>query len=525
MTVDRIEVKTAWTVTDAGEIEGLASVFGTADLSGDVVHKGAFAGVKPPLPMMASHDQADVVGVWDALEEVPEGLRVKGRLLVKDVARAAEVRALILSGAMTGLSIGYIARKASKRIGGGRDLRAVDLLEVSVVAVPMHPGARIISAKSEREGAGMDPEEVEKLKAELEAKAAELANAAETKSAAMMEAAVKASLKPLLERLGKLEAKANRADGNGNEGPSEERKAFHAYLQRGDRASEETKGFVASSDPQGGYLAAPEFSAEVLRDIIELSPIRSLASVRGTGAPSVIYPTRKPFGNATWDDDQDDETESAAASIFGALEVVTKGMSTYVDIHNNLLADAPAVETEIRAALAEDFERKETLAFTNGNGLTQPEGVMTHAAIAEYKNGHATVIQADALIKFLYSITASYRNKGVWMMNGTTLGLLRTLKDTTNNYLWQPSYQAGQPETLLGRPVIENVDMPDVAANATPIIYGDFSGYRILDRLALSVLVDPFTRAVQKQTRYHSGRRVGGRVIMAAKFKKLKMAV
>lgn len=513
--MDRLEIKAAWTATDAGEIVGLASVYGTADLGGDVVHRGAFKSARAPIPMLASHDQADVVGVWDALEETAEGLRVKGRLLVDQVARAAEVLALIKAGAMTGLSIGYVARKAARRDKGGRDLREVDLLEVSVVAVPMHPAARIISAKS-TEGGNMDPEELEtKLKD------------VETKAAGAVSAAVAAALKPITDRLDKVEAKANRAAGNdakGDEEQSIERKAFRAYIQRGNLA-EEVKALTLSSDPNGGYLAPAEFSGEVLRDIVELSPIRSLASVRGTNAPSVIYPTRKPMGNATWDDELDDETETTSTNIFGNLEVFTKGMSTFVDVSNMLLQDAPEAETEVRTALAEDFEKKETVAFTNGNGVTQPEGFMTHAAIAEMNMGHAANILPDALVTFLYSITPTYRNAGVWAMNGATLGKVRNLKDGQGNFLWQPSYQAGQPETILGRPVVEIIDMPDVAAGAYPIIYGDFSGYRILDRASLSLLVDPYSRATQKQTRYHAGRRVGGRVIMPAKFKKLKMAV
>lgn len=512
----RLEFKAGWTVSEEGDLVGLASVFGTVDRGGDVVRKGAFKSARPPIPMLASHDQADVVGVWDALEEVAEGLRVKGRLLVKEVARAREVLALIKEGAMTGLSIGYVTRK-SARTTNGRDLLDVELLEVSVVAVPMHPGARITDAKSQK-GNDMDPEELENKLKEIETKS-------RTAAEALIAAAVAAATKPLTDRLAAVEAKSNRATGGGaNEEPSEERKNFRAYMQRGNLA-EETKALTVSTDPNGGYLAPPEFNAEVLRDIVEISPIRSLASVRGTNAPSVIYPTRKPMGNATWDDELDDETETATNNIFGTLEVVGKGMSTFVDVSNMLLQDAAEVETEVRTALAEDFEKKETVAFCNGNGVTQPEGIMTNTAIAEMNMGHAANILPDTLVTFLYSITPTYRNKGVWFMNGTTLGKVRNLKDGQGNFLWQPSYQAGQPETILGRPVIEIIDMPDVAANAYPIGYGDFSGYRILDRLALSMLVDPYSQATRKFTRYHAGRRVGGKVIMPAKFKKLKMAV
>lgn len=511
----RLDFKAALAVDDEGVIEGLASVFATADRGGDVVHKGAFAGTIFPLPMLASHDPADVIGVWEEGRETPEGLAVKGRLTLT-VQRAREIRDLILAKAMGGLSIGYVATRKAMRTGGGRDLLAVDLVEISVVAVPMHPGARITSAKSaDQKGKTVDPE----LQAALDG--------VETKAVGAVAAAVTAAIAPLAERLDGIEAKANRPgnDAKGEAEPTPERKSFAAYLRLGDRAPElDLKALLPNSDPQGGYLAPPELSSEILRDLVEFSPIRALASVRGTSAPSVIYPTRAPMGNAVWDDALDDETETSG-NPFGSLEVVVKGMSTYVDLHNQLLQDAPQVEAEVRAAVAEDFGKKESVAFVKGDGITQPEGVMTHAGIAGTNNGHATVLAADALINLIYAVPATYRNAGTWAMNGSTLAAVRKLKDGQGNYLWQPSYQAGQPEMILGRPVVEVLDMDSIAAGTAPILYGDFSAYRILDRMALSILVDPYTRATQKQTRYHAGRRVGGRVIMPAKFRKLIMAV
>lgn len=511
----RLDFKAALTVDDEGTLEGLASVFGTADRGGDVVHKGAFAKAAFPLPMLASHDPADVIGVWEEGRETAEGLAVKGRLTLT-VQRAREVLDLIRAKALTGLSIGYVPTRKAARKGGGRDLLAVDLCEISVVAVPMHPGARITSAKSAyQKGSQVEKEELE-----------EALKGVETKAVGAVAAAVTAALAPVVERMDAIEAKANRPgnDGAAEGEPTEERKAFQAYLKFGDRAPEaELKALSTVSDGQGGYLAPPEFSAEIIRDLVEFSPIRSVASVRGTTAPSVVYGTRKPFGNATWDDELDPVTQTPDADFMGQTEVTLRGMSTFVDINNVLLQDAPQVETEVRAALTEDYAKKESVAFVKGNGVTQPEGVMINDKIAFTKNGHAAEMKADALITLLYAMPATYRNAGVWAMNGTTLGMLRKLKDGQGNFLWQPSYQAGQPETILGRPVLEVLDMDDIAAGTFPILYGDFSGYRIVDRQALTFLVDPYTRATQKQTRYHSTRRVGGRVLMPAKFRKLKM--
>ena len=329
------------------------------------------------------------------------------------------------------------------------------------------------------------------------------------------------------ERLDKIEAKSNRAKG-GDDDPDEqaeiERKAFAVYLRRGrETPDEEVKALTVSNDPQAGYLAPAEMSTEFVRDLVEFSPIRSVASVRGITGPSVKYPKRTGVTNAQWEGETEEAEESTVT--FGQLEVAPHKLTTFVDISNELLSDSGGTaEAEVRMALAEDFGQKEGVAFVNGTGAGQPEGLMTHTGIGEWLNGHATNLSADQLIKLMYDLPAAYRNNGTWMMNGTTLGIVRTLKDGDGRFLWQPSYQAGQPETILGRPVVEAVDMPDLEANAFPILYGDFSAYRIVDRLAMSILSDPYTQARKGVTRIHATRRVGGRVLQAARFRKLKMA-
>jgi HK97 family phage prohead protease len=144
--VNHLELKTAFGVDDAGAITGTAWPFGSADRSGDIIEKGAFI-FPATLPMLFQHDPREPVGVWDAIMEGEAGLTVKGRLLVNDVARAREVRALVQAGAIKGLSIGFSTKKASARAGGGRTIKSLELVEISLVSVPMHPGARVTSAK------------------------------------------------------------------------------------------------------------------------------------------------------------------------------------------------------------------------------------------------------------------------------------------------------------------------------------------------------------------------------------------
>ncbi|RWN72287.1 MAG: HK97 family phage prohead protease [Mesorhizobium sp.] len=146
--MERLFFETKFLAGDAGEIEGLAWPFATPDRVGDVIEKGSFANVSLPLPMLFGHDGNDPVGAWTEATEATDGLRLKGRLLVGEVRRADEVRSLVRAGAVRGLSIGFITKKAMPRKGGGRTITNLELLEASLVAIPMHPGAKVTSAKS-----------------------------------------------------------------------------------------------------------------------------------------------------------------------------------------------------------------------------------------------------------------------------------------------------------------------------------------------------------------------------------------
>ena len=146
--MDRLFLETKIATDDDGSISGMAWRFGAPDRIGDWIEPGAFKGAKLPLPMLFGHDQNDPVGTWDAADEKSDGLHLKGKLLINDVARAREVSALVKSGAVRGVSIGFITRKAVSRTGGGRTIKSLDLLEASLVTIPMHPGARVTSAKA-----------------------------------------------------------------------------------------------------------------------------------------------------------------------------------------------------------------------------------------------------------------------------------------------------------------------------------------------------------------------------------------
>jgi len=504
--MDRIEFKAQISVDDEGRIEGLASVFGTADRGGDIVHKGAFSGASFPIPMLAGHDQAEVIGVWQEGVETGEGLRVKGQLTLT-VQRAREVRDLILAKALQGLSIGYQATRKAARRGGGRDLHAVDLLEISVVAVPMHPGARITSAKDMTMTDKTEDKDEGGIAA-LEAKMADLEKKSDTTA--------------LVDRLDKIEAKVKRPRGDAEAGEADEKKAaFVEYLRSG---VVEGKALTTASDTPNHILAPEQVETDFLRNLIEFSPIRTIADVRSTAAAKVILPIRTSVTNAVWVGETQPRTGSQPGFGQGAIEI--RELATFVDISLQLSEDSANVLGEVNLALAEDFGQKESLAFVNGSAALEPAGFMVNPDIEASANGHVAEIDPDALIAMMYALPATYRGAGSWVMNGDTLAAIRKLKDGHGNYLWQPSYQAGQPETILGRPVVEAVDMPGIAEDAQPVIFGDFKrGYRIYDRISLSILADPYSQRVNGLMRYHARRRVGADVVRTTAFRKLVMAV
>lgn len=514
---ERLEFKAAFTADDAGEITGKAWDFSSPDRVGDVIEPAALADmVGKTLPLLFAHDQGQVLGPVTIKDFADNALNITGKMLVDDVARAREVRAMVKSGAVTGLSIGFITRKAMPRKGGGRTIQSLDLAEISLVAVPAHAGARITTVKElPLTTPALETKTVEELAVDL--KAANDNIALVTKR---LETAETALARPNIIRAA-----------NDNE-PTLERKAFTNFLRHGEQRmqAEEVKALVVSDDTRGGYLAPAEFSTEILKGIVEISPVRQAARVGSTSSGSVILPKRTGRPTAQWVGETEDR--SGTESSYGQIEIPVYEMAAWVDVSVQLLEDAAVnVESEVAGDLAEEFGRLEAVAFVNGNAVKKPEGFMTVPGVTEIVSGSAATIadpdgQANGLITAFYSLPAAYRARAVWMMNSTTLGSVMKLKTSDKQYVWQPGIQAGQPSTILGRPVIEAPDMPSEGAGTTPIILGDFTkAYRIYDRVAMSILRDPYTQATSGKVRFHARRRVGGAVTMAEALRKVKCSV
>jgi HK97 family phage prohead protease len=141
--MDKLEIKSTLSVTEAGEIIGTAWPFGSADSVGDIITKGAINLAVDNLPMLFGHNPDDLIGTWNEATETADGFVVKGKLHLEQ-SRARAVHGLIKGGLVSGLSIGF-KTKASTRSGRTRTITSLDLFEISVVKNPSHPRARITS--------------------------------------------------------------------------------------------------------------------------------------------------------------------------------------------------------------------------------------------------------------------------------------------------------------------------------------------------------------------------------------------
>ena len=366
---------------------------------------------------------------------------------------------------------------------------------------------------------------IEALNTKVDAKLA----AVETKSAE----AAKADAAKVTDRLDKIEAKMQRPATAANddnkvlETKAAAKASFSAYARtgRGELSATEIKAMTTGDDTTAGYLVPPEISAELLTLLTQYSPIRSAARVGVTGSTAVKMAIRLGLTNASWEGETQPEGDSNP--VFGQLEIPVFGMKTAVPVSVQTLEDSVQdIAGIINQALAEDFGKKEGSAFVNGTGIGQPRGFMVHPDVGSVANGHATVLQVNGLIDLFHSVPAAYRSNGTWVLNSTSIAAVRKLVSTSGVPLWQDSLAAGNPPTILGRPVMEAIDMPGIASATFPIAFGDFSnGYRIFDRVQLVLLRDPFTRAQNGFVVFHARRRVGGDVVKAEAIKKLSMVV
>lgn len=305
----------------------------------------------------------------------------------------------------------------------------------------------------------------------------------------------------------------------------------HGETGRAHFTADELRALSQASDSDGGFLVPTDWESEVLMQAYNEAQVRPVAQVGSTGRDTVQMPA---LGKPVIGWGKTNVAVSPQDLGAGAERIEIFPLRALVLIHNDTLDDADAdVWGELQMAFASAVAEAEDDAFIAGPGHESPQGVMAHSGVqARYKaSGVAAALTdsthngIDVLIDALYSLKTTYRRNATWAFNSATEAVIRKIKDGDGQYLWQPPVQAGAPALLLGRPIINPEGMPDIAANAFPIVVGDFRNYKIRDRRGITIqrLVERY--AEYDQTGFIVKRRTGGQCVMAEAFTPIKIAV
>ena len=317
-------------------------------------------------------------------------------------------------------------------------------------------------------------------------------------------------------------------------------KAFDAYLRTGEddgrRGLElEGKAMATNIGGDGGFLVAPQMASTIGAVLLGAGSLRSVSNIVNVDATSYDVLIDRGEAGAGW------ATEIAAATETGTptIERITiplHELSAMPKVSQRLLDDtAFDLETWLAGRIAEKFVRSEGNAFIVGNGVDKPKGFLDYPRVANASwtwgnigfiasANAATIVNTDPLVDLVYALGAQYRAGASFVMNSRTTGIVRKLKDADGRYLWSDGFAAGEPARLLGYPVLIAEDMPDVAANAFPIAFGNFgAGYTIAERPDLRVLRDPFS--AKPHVLFYASKRVGGAVSDFAAIKVLRISL
>lgn len=326
-----------------------------------------------------------------------------------------------------------------------------------------------------------------------------------------------------LERLALEQARPAMGD-DPRKGDPEHKSAWSAYMRKGDDggiARLDLKSVNVGTEAQGGYVAPPELDRLIEQRLMASSPMRQIASVRQTSA--TVF--RKPVSLGTtsaWAAETGARAETTAPQLdlleFPAAELYAMPAAT-----QTLLDDAYAdVDEWLADEVEASFSVQESAAFVTGDGSNKPKGFLSYDMIADASyawdkigfilsggaGAFAASNPADKLIDLVYALKSQFRANARFVMNRRTVSAVRKLKDGDGNYLWRPG-GAGEAASLLGYAVTEIEDMPDIAANAFSIAFGDFRrGYLIVDRQGARVLRDPYS--LKPYVLFYTTKRVGG---------------
>lgn len=302
----------------------------------------------------------------------------------------------------------------------------------------------------------------------------------------------------------------------------EYKNAFDQYARKG-RALDAPylNALQVGTDSEGGYIVPQEFESMLITALQDINEFRGVCNVITTASDRNI-PVESTLGTATWTAEEAAYTESDAA--FGTVVLSSYKLGTILKVSEELLNDSIF---DLQMYLASNFAKRlgiaEEAAIVAGDGSGKPTG-LTAGASAGATAAAAAAIATDDLINVYHSLGRPYRNNATWVMNDSSVKLIRKLKDSTNQYLWQPSLQAGQPDMLLGRPVIASSSMPAATTGLISVVFGDLSNYTIAERSGRVLQRLNELYAANGQVGFRMFERMDGKVTQSAAIKKLTQA-
>ncbi|VAV93211.1 Gene Transfer Agent capsid protein; Phage major capsid protein [hydrothermal vent metagenome] len=339
-----------------------------------------------------------------------------------------------------------------------------------------------------------------------------------------------------------LKGQRPRLDGTMRALPDETKAAFQRYMRIGDATAIttlEAKSLNTGTDPEGGYLAPEQTEAIIAAAVKDISPIRQIASIREIGANIFRKPVSNGDGAAGWVGETGARVETTSPTIT-AIDFPTMELYAMPAASQTLLDDSIVdIDQWLADEVQSEFAVQESAAFVTGDGVNQPKGFLSYT-IAEdsvkaagelgyiatgVDGGFPASNPSDVLLDLIYAPKQAFRANGRFVLNRSVLGQLRKFKDSAGNYLWQPNVRPGEPARLLGYPVSEAEDMPDIATASHAIAFGDFRrGYLIVDRVGVRVLRDPYS--AKPFVLFYTTKRVGGGVqdFDAIKFLKFSLS-
>lgn len=316
--------------------------------------------------------------------------------------------------------------------------------------------------------------------------------------------------------------------------------ASRSFIDGYIRAGRETelKSLTGAVPADGGFAVPRQIDELIASRLVKISPVRAVASIVQTSTSGFRRLISTGGTASGWVSETAARPDTATPKL---AEVAPPMGELYANpsATQAMLDDAAFnVEDWLASEIANEFARAEGAAFINGTGTNQPRGFLqvgsattndatrAFGTLQHLVSGNATGFDTapdSKLIDMVFSLRAGLRQGAVWMMNSSTLAAVRKFKAADGSFLWQPGIVDGQPNRLLGYPVIEAEDMPDIGAGAFPIAFGNFkAGYLIAERSATRILRDPYSNKPYVQ--FYATRRIGGQVLDSDAIKLLKIS-